>query len=448
MLKKVLGIVCAASLAVTALTGCNGGGETAGVPEGATKVTVWSSQTGTKAAYDELVAEWNDTVGKKEGIYIDYVCQNTDYMTIVETSAQNGTLPDLLIVNGSKKKYAKQGFIVPLTDLPGGAEFLEEYGDTPIEGTEMFDGNVYFLNARFTTIGLIYNADMFRKYGVVDENGNPKVPTTWDEYVETAKALTHPEDQAYGVGIPLKYSGFSSWSVDKPCFVTETEKEFNMDTLTYDYSYLIPGLKALQQIKADESYFPGPNSLDNDTMRAQFAAGRIGMYIGASYDVGVLDGQFESQCDWEVAPVPVAEGKTIAQDAVSLGSGFCVSNNASKNDMEKVMTVFKWLHSVELQKELYERGLDIPFRAEARETADTSNMSKQWVQFGELLTGNLMRYRKPSFATEGTTLQDAVEGVWAGTFTPEAAAQARAENSNAGLKKAIDKGEINPADYK
>ncbi|UKI35906.1 MAG: hypothetical protein L6V93_17925 [Clostridiales bacterium] len=51
-------------------------------------------------------------------------------------------------------------------------------------------------------------------------------------------------------------------------------------------------MEAIMQIKSDGSYYPGAEGIDNDPARARFAEGNIGMKIGYSWDVGVLNDQF------------------------------------------------------------------------------------------------------------------------------------------------------------
>ena len=53
---------------------------------------------------------------------------------------------------------------------------------------------------------------------------------------------------------------------------------------------------ALLKMKDSGTLFPGSDSMENDAARAQFAAGRIGMKMAASWDVYVLNEQFPAEC--------------------------------------------------------------------------------------------------------------------------------------------------------
>jgi multiple sugar transport system substrate-binding protein len=49
---------------------------------------------------------------------------------------------------------------------------------------------VYFVPWTIGTLILAYQADLFKEAGIVDKDGNPKAPETWDEFLADAKKLT------------------------------------------------------------------------------------------------------------------------------------------------------------------------------------------------------------------------------------------------------------------
>ena len=60
--------------------------------------------------------------------------------------------------------------------------------------------------------------DLFKKNGLVDENGEAKAPTTWEEVREYAKICTNLEAKEYGIALPLKWGGYASWDLLMPFF--------------------------------------------------------------------------------------------------------------------------------------------------------------------------------------------------------------------------------------
>ena len=384
---------------------------------GRTVITVWSGQAGSKAAYTRLIDEWNKTEGEEKGIYIRYECfASTEYSDKLFKAMEEGTTPEIFRVPGKKEKYAAKEQIVPIDLFPGGKQFIENYGEPLIEGKEQFDGRTYFVNGEVTTYALIYNKDMFRKYGIVDEDGNPVVPKTMSEYTRTASLLTHPEDGCYGLGIPLKTSTYSGAMFHGP-FTECIPSEIDYEAGSRDYTYLRKALEWLLEIKKNKSYFPGAEMLDNDMMRSQFAAGRIGMFIGASWDVGVLTDQFPTECDWGVAPLPLVDGYEKVASTVAATSGFCLGPKALNQNRAKVMEVFEFLHSPSFQQKLYSAGVAIPRIPEIMEGADLSNTPVQWEGFASQYTRIDDRSPAVSFGNEPMTVKEAIDSVWSGEKT-------------------------------
>ena len=160
---------------------------------------------------EQLVNEYNNGQGKKDGIRIEFTTYLNDYTTIIESGTQNDTVAEILTIPGDQTKinYANKGDIIAIDDMPGGKEFLEHYGEIPLDGQERVNGKVYYVNASQTVYGLIYNKDLFKKAGLVDENGEPTPPKTTKELVEYAKKLTDKKNKIYGFGLPLKDQGWS-----------------------------------------------------------------------------------------------------------------------------------------------------------------------------------------------------------------------------------------------
>lgn len=413
-----------------------------------TTVRVWSGQAGSKVVYTKLIDEWNKTVGRDKGIFIQYeVFPSTEYWPYVQQAIEAGTTPDIFRISGSKEKYALAGDILPIEDFPQGKEFVEEYGEPLLEGKEIFNGKTYFVNGEVTTYALIYNKDMFKRYGLVDDSGEPLLPETMGEYVRIAKALTHPEDGCYGIGLPLKGAVYSGQLFTSP-FSISVPSVIDFDKGIRDYTDFRLAFQWLDTIKNDGSYFPGAQHLDNDMMRSQFAAGRIGMFIGASWDVGVLTQQFPTECEWGVAPLPVADGYEKFTDIVSTTSGFCIGKNAVKNDKDKVMEVFRFLHSEKHQQNLYEAGAAIPRRPEIMRGADLSNTPHQWKAFAEQYSEIEPRYNKQTISFEDITLDEAIDFIWNGEKTVSEVVSAYEEAFKTAYKKAVSDGSFDVEEAK
>jgi multiple sugar transport system substrate-binding protein len=111
----------------------------------------------------------------------------------------------------------------------------------------------------------------------------------------------------------------------------------------------------LLDLNKDRSLFPGAAVLTNDALRAQFAEGKIGMYMGEFWDVGVFNSQFPAKCDWEVAPIPTYDGQFHGKPRAMILGGMWNINGKSQHKFE-AWEVVKWFNRYEVRAIMYERG--------------------------------------------------------------------------------------------
>lgn len=425
------------------LAGCGGkSGE-----DGITTVTVWTNSTHTKDIMTELVAGYNEGAGKQQGIRIDYVVQGGDYQKVLDVSVQAKELPDLYYPISGIKNLVKQNALTAVEDMPGGAEFVAKYDGKLVEFSNTYEGKTFTVPYNLTTIGLLYNKDLFKKNGLVDETGEAKAPATWEEVREYAKLCTNPEAKEYGIALPLKWGGYTSWDLLMPFFSVTGSMGWDAVKGEYDYEKLLPAFEWFQQIKADESYYIGAEGLDNDPARAQFAEGNIAMKLGASWDCGVLNDQFPAKCDWGVAPIPGLGGETVYKQNCSTDPFLAISSNLPEEKKEKVMAVYKWFHDEEVISALYKAGKIIPADESIIETVTLENPPKGWAEFCSFSGISLKAPQAPSVTLEGDSIAQVLMKIWMGELDAKEGLADLTKRTNEGLKKEVDAGKITVSDY-
>ena len=399
-MKRIVSFAMSLVLALSVLTGCTT--KTALTSKDVDVVHVWTSDGGGKAVWEELVDKFNKTVGKEKGIKIDWTT-STDYEAI-RVAEQNGQLPEILTTSSTfVVKMAENGSILPLEDFEGGKEFLEEYDQPGIEGKNMFDGKAYSVYSSSNVPGLIYNKDLFKKAGIVDENGEAKPPETYDEIVEYAKRITDAKNGIYGYSFPLKFGTHYTVAVPAAASFHEGLTVYDYDNVTVDYSNWKNAWDWLLRLKEDGSVFPGAETLDNDTSRAYFAEGKIGMMPAMSWDVGVLTTQFVADCDWDVVKFPLYDGCEEGPMWRDLSGSYCISNNAKKIPDEKIMEVYKFIFSPETRAAMYENGIRISCKKDVLDMVDESKMDKRFLKFATFLDETYEIEPTLTYTMEGET---------------------------------------------
>ena len=164
-------------------------------------ITVWTSEAHSKTVIEKMIQEFNSGAGAKKGIEIQYEVK-TDISKLVELGAATGDLPDIFS-GGNMSQLAEDGIIIALEDIEGGEKLVDTYRDYLLVNTHTYKGKTYKLPFSATLHGLLYNKDMFKAAGLVDENGEPTPPKTFAELREYANILTDESKQEYGLVVPI-----------------------------------------------------------------------------------------------------------------------------------------------------------------------------------------------------------------------------------------------------
>lgn len=385
------------------------------------KVIVWSDNAHEQTVREKQIEEFNNTIGKEEGIYIDYTVYGSDYADVLRIALMSGDGPDLF--RPSTRTFAGDvaaGYAVAISDLEGGERLLSLYDtDSLIVGDQLFDGKVYTLPYSLQSYKMIINKDLF------DLAGIKEAPKTWDEVREDAKRITEASNgNAFGYFLALQ----SGWCQEHYILSPNTASmgHYGYDAVSGRYRFIdaLPVVKNLLGMIEDGSMFPGYENLDADTARAQFAAGRVGIVMAASFDVAVYTNQFPAVCNWVVCDPPAftAEGYQY-KEMVSAVDLLGVSKKALESkDTGKVARVLEWFYADENLVEMYEQGMYIPYRSHVLELAKESSVAG-WKEFSTFQNDQfIIRMPDPKSVIhyEGLSARETMGKLLSGGFTEDA----------------------------
>lgn len=416
-----------------------------------TTISVWSPNSHSKAIITKIVDEYNETTGKENGIFIDYqVIEGDAYAQSLELAMQTGQGPDLVDTGTLKLKSAvENGYVTAFEDIEGGMDVLKELmsvhnltDDDFIEFTHKYKGKIYNIPDAVTTRALIYNKDMFKEAGIVDKDGEPTPPETFDEFRTYAKKLTNKSANKFGVILPMKWNGWVSSDIVTMLESSVGHNGYNPVTGKYDYTGLAPIINTYMGMVEDGSVYPGSEGIDNDTARAYFAEGLVGMKIAYSFDVGVLNDQFPAKCDWGVAPLPVVDKNNKYLQRESVGASFSV-NTASieTKGADKLLEAVRLFAGKDMITELYRQGANLPYSWDlVKDIELDDNISKGWKEFAEL--ASVSGATNPAPQTDMTGMLSINERitneVMSGNITAEAMLKKLNEDMESASKKYYD----------
>ena len=289
-----------------ALAACSGGPSDA-ASDGPVKLTFWHGYT--EADGDVLQQIVDDFNASHDDVEIS--TQVNPWGVIDDTflpalSAGNG--PEIVAMPAERLPvYADRGAFVSLDDYYADADATPDLNAGALDMVKV-DGTAYAVPTGFVPLTMFYNKALFAAAGV-------EVPTTWDEWVAAAKALTVDADgdgtpeqhglvladhQTVGNGVwPTLFYGNGGGVVEDGKAVVDSPE--NAETLAFWHD----------AIAADKI---SPTGVDGVTGDGLYSSGRVAMYIGGPWMASISK---ENGIDYGIAPIP-AGPQTQAASAIGV----------------------------------------------------------------------------------------------------------------------------------
>jgi raffinose/stachyose/melibiose transport system substrate-binding protein len=309
--------------------------------------------------------------------------------------------------------YVRRKLVMPITDK---IKPFQDRIDAAALGAFTISGEVYGVPiSTLSTSTIFYNIDLFQKLGIA-------VPTTYDEL----KAAV-PKLKAAGV-IPLLHQGsntpmwpmwyFETFSQASGDAIAKTQK--NLDgTAKFTDAPDVEAFKLIKQWVDDGVLSKDSLSVDQDGMRAAFAAGKSAMYYGGTWEIPSLQ-QTVKSFKWGVFAFPKMAGTPgEPRHGGGADNGICISSSIAPAKLDAAIKFIEYLTRPEVAT-LYLapeqpiaasiKGVpqvEDPYAVELRKTAFPSTIKfLDWIW--------------PSEVAQATA--SAISGIVGGTTTPEQAA--------------------------
>ena len=267
-----------------------------------TTLTFWSWRPEDKAAYTQLIADFER---KNPDINVEYVAfEPTGYPTVLSTALAGGKGPDVMMVRayGGLEQLAKAGYLEPLTKK------FPELNNFPPEAlaaeTLRADKQLYAVPFATQTLGLYYNKSIFAKNGL-------KAPQTWDDLLKTGAKL-----KAANI-IPLANGTKDAWQAEIMLGVFGPNvfgPEFIADVSTGKTDFEdVRFVNAIKQLQKLTPLFPQNfTGIDYTTAQQLFSSERAAMFAGGSFEMANFRNQNPNiQMDFIPAPALTAGGRRL-----------------------------------------------------------------------------------------------------------------------------------------
>lgn len=360
------------------------------------------------------------------------VLENEAFKTKLTTVMQSGTPPDIFQSwgGGVMNQYADAGLmqdITPALDADGGA-WRATFSPGAL-GVYAYKGENYGVPWDMGMVGFWYNKTLFAKAGI------SAPPATWADFLADVKLLKAAGITPIALGEGDKWPGAFWWEYmavrvgGKAAFdAAQSRKGAFTDPAFVTAGKNLQDLVALQPFQTgylaavygDEQALMGNGKAAMELM-GQWAPGADAASATDKKGIGDAMGWF---------PFPSVDGGAGAPtDALGGGNGFGVGKNASPEAID----FLKYLSRAESQQQMAQLGMNVPVVKGGE--AGLSDPLLQTVQKGAAAASYFQlyydQYLPPAM---GSVVNDSVQGIFAGTLTPEQAAQALEDSAKQNLK--------------
>ena len=339
-IKKGMTAVLAGAMLLS-LAAC-GSKDEAGKP---VEIRIVTSERSKMDFYQKEADKFNSENDQNIQVVFDFKADNIE--ELIKTGYTSNNAPDIhTSMSGAMDELAiKDGWFREIPD-----DLRDEWIDTYGSSKVVYHGDKAY-NLRTAQKGcpgykLLWNKDLFKEAGLNPE----EPPKTWDELREDAKKITEiGGGKKFGYVMPFKDAIFTRYYVIIPSAVSGFYNADGYDPVKgeYDFSVYAPLIEKYREIIADGSVFPSPYTTDNDTARAQFAEGNIGMICAAGWDVDVYSEQFVVNDDWGITEYPTMDGEVRGGYPYGVGVGTVYYMSASSKHPDEQLAVYKWFLSLQ-----------------------------------------------------------------------------------------------------
>ncbi len=328
--------------------------DTAQTPAPKTTIQYWTDDRHDQEYIKAMIDQFNAT--NEDNIEVQMTVLSENYNQSVDVAFASNEAPDVLrLKSGNTETFYKKGYLAPIDDHLDD-QIKQKFGSMFIDHVNQFDGKLYSLPNTGLTLRLVYNQDIFAMAGIQDP------PVSLQEMVDDAKKITEAgkKDGIYGFALNFKNpkSAFDRSMREILSLSGYQGLGFDVNTGKFDFGPYSQAIEYFKQMYEDGSILPGAETLDIDPLRAQFAAGKIGMYLCFATEPGVYKDQFPTTIHWAGALPPTIDGtRNGTSEIVSAGTWLGISNNSEHKDA--AWEFVKYMYGDDILTAYHEQGFGI-----------------------------------------------------------------------------------------
>ncbi len=253
--------------------------------------------------------------------------------------AEAGTLPVIFETwYTDTQKLINGGFVADITDELAARGWLEEINPS-IKELMSKDGKTYGIPRDGYALGLMLNVELFEEAGLVNAEGLPLYPKTWEELAQTAKTIKDKTGAAGLCLLAMDNAGgwhFSNiaWAFGATLTTVDADGKYvaNIDT-----PEAIAAMEYVKSLKWEYDVLTADPTVENwGTGFTQLGTGGAAMYLAANDAVNQPTYNNGLAVD-KLSIVPVPAGPNGEQYSLSGGTPYMFSKNATPEQINAAL---------------------------------------------------------------------------------------------------------------
>lgn len=337
MMKRFLSVLLVGVLCIVPLAGCNG--DKKSDEKVVIEIGSWpmDSNPAEQARYERVKEKFeadfpNVKVVKSEWGY--------DVKSFLPQAA-SGQLPTMYETYFTEiERIGNSGYAADVTEYAEKHGFRKNYSKQIDDLLTLKDGKQYMIAKSAYAMGLAINKDVFKKAGLVNEDGSLMYPETYDDIMEFSKIIKE-KTGAYGFGMSTKGNG-GGWHMLNLAWSYGTvfeEKVGDKWEAKFGSKEFVGALTWLQDMKK-KGYFPDNALVGTADLRTMFVTDKLAMmyYEPSGNDLTELNGMDINKIAY--ASMPGGPGGRYAQMG---GTVYAFSTEATPEQIDACMNWIKYL---------------------------------------------------------------------------------------------------------
>lgn len=346
----------------------------------------------------------------------------SEYSNKIVTQVAGGQAPDIIniAIEGARLLQSK-GILIPLDDIisadPSAKELTEDVHEALIAPFHI-EGSTWYIPHSWNNMVIHYNTKMFAEAGLEP----PKADWTWDEFLETAKALTKGEgdSKVFGFGIPNFNFGLTPWLLTNSTY--QLNDEWTQSNL--NDPKVVESVQFVHDLVHVHGVSPAVEGTDNSNL---FVSGRLAMSGWGHWPIqGFIANDFK---DFDVQYWP---RKTAGTSVFGVG-GWGIAKDTPHQEI--AWSLIKELTSKETIQATADVGVAIPARRSVAESEEFLKFPANAKIFYESLNDTKPVASPANFNELETIFMRHMGEVMSGAAEPEAAMNAAHEELSTAMAK-------------